>query len=138
MRTALACLAALLLLTSCAKPARIFSDGGEIPDLVPRPARTECEQVFRSELMSNLGKAMTPLPQIRDSSLVAVLNACSADELVDANDYYEFAAGPSMGRLLVRRLLTGRDRDDELDRLRDLCKRPFLTETNACETLGDA
>ena len=134
MRTALGALLALLLLTSCSKSARVFSDGGPVADIVPPPPRNVCEELFRARLMSNLGNGTLPLPPISDENLLRVMNACSAAELVEANRYYVFGAGPPGGQLLVHRLLEGRSRDDQRDRLRAICQREALEQTKACQS----
>lgn len=76
-----------------------------------------------------------PLPPITDDDLVRVMNACTSTEVVNANEYYEFAAGPPMGRLMTHRLFEGPGSELQLIQLHALCQREVLARTKACETL---
>lgn len=119
-----------VLTTGCA-PA-IFSDSEPITGTDPPPARNDCEEAFATQLTANLGIAETPPPSPEQSAVIAVMDECTGDELLEADDYFSFGVGGPMTRLLARRLFNGPDRFDQLV---ELCGQMPYEHTRACRTL---
>jgi hypothetical protein len=119
-----------LLLVGCAPV--MFSDSEAITRTDPPQARNHCEEVFATQLTAELGIAETPPRSPEQSTVIAVMDDCTADELLEADDYFSFGVGGPMTRLLARRLFNGPDRSDQLVQL---CRQSPYEATRACRTI---
>jgi len=130
-RPSIAGVAALLipLLVGCTS---VFSDSEPIQPYEPPPARNPCEETFSAELMSNIGTAVAGAPVASQESVERTFDACSAEELVAANEYFVFSTGRQMGRLRAYRLPLDPGGMDDLTRM---CQRDAdLSTMRACVT----
>jgi hypothetical protein len=87
--------------------ARIWFNDAHQLSQQPPPARTMCERVFFDRLMRGIQANMTAIPSPSEDALIAVYNACSAAQLLTANERYAFAIGPPRGQLVELRLFNG-------------------------------
>lgn len=113
----------------CTEP--IFTDGEPVVRTAPPEPRNQCEETFASRLTDDLGTAEASPPTPSPDALLAVMDACSGAELLEADDYFSFDSGPPNGRLNTRRLFNGPGRDAQLV---TLCGLPQWSATHACET----
>ena len=112
----------------------IFSDGEPVVRTTPPEPRNPCEETFAWLLTNDLGTAEEPPPTPTDDVLATVLDDCTADDLLEADDYFAFEAGETMQRLTTRRLFNGRERAEQLVAF---CESPMWSQTRACETLPE-
>jgi hypothetical protein len=106
----------------------------ELVRTAPPEPRNECELAFGEELTNDLGTAESFPPSPIPAALLAVLDSCTAAELLSADDYFAFEAGAPYGRLLSRRLFNGPDRQGQL---LAFCDAPEWESTLACRTLEE-
>jgi hypothetical protein len=118
----------LVLLTGCT--TEVFSDSEPIEPYEPPPPRNACEQVFGAELMMDIGTGIDPIAAPTPESVRTTFKACSAEELVAANEYFVYASGPQMGQLLTHRLPID---PGDMDDLVGMCADETLATTRACE-----
>ena len=112
--------------------ASIFSDGEPVVRTAPPEPRNPCEETFAWLLTNDLGTAQEPPPTPTPDALATVLNDCTAEDLLEADDYFAFATGATMQRLTMRRLFNGPEREQQLVAF---CESPMWSESHACETL---
>lgn len=112
----------------------IFTDSEPVVRTAPPEARNHCEETFASLLTNHLGTAEEAPPTPAADVLVRVLNDCTADALLEADDYFAFEVGRPMQRLTARRLFNGPEREE---RFLAFCESPQWSQTHACETLDD-
>jgi hypothetical protein len=124
----------LMSMIASACTESIFSDGEPVVRTAPPEPRNPCEETFAWLLTNDLGIAEEPPPTPTADALATVLNDCTANDLLEADDYFAFDTGASMERLMARRLFNGPDRDEQLVAF---CESPMWSETRACETLPD-
>lgn len=112
----------------------VFSDTERLEPTQPPAARNDCEREFASRLTDDLGVPAAPVPTPPAEDVEAVMNACTADQLLTANAYFAFPAGQPMTYLMHRRLFNGPDQRGQLEAL--CAERPELSSTTACGTLA--
>lgn len=110
----------------------IFSDGEPPVRTAPPEPRNPCEKTFAWLLTNDLGTAEEAPPTPTADVLATVLDDCSADDLLEADEYFAFDTGATMGRLTMRRLFHGPEREQQLVAF---CESPMWSESHACETL---
>ena len=118
----------LVILAGCSE--QIFSESGAIEPYVPPEPRNACEREFASRLMQDIGGALVAPPTPEPDAVAAILDACSPEQLVEADEHYTFAVGQQMARLLHRRLLNAAM--DPTDALMQLCQDDRYADTQAC------
>jgi hypothetical protein len=107
-----------------------FNDAHQLSQQPP-PARTMCERVFFDRLMRGIQADMTSIPSPTEDEVVAVYNACSAEQLLAANERFAFAIGPPGGQLVELRLFNGPASPSQLAQA---CTDSALSRTTACRT----
>ena len=112
----------------------IFSDGEPVVRTAPPEPRNRCEETFAWLLTNDLGTAEEAPPTPTDDVLATVLDDCTADDLLEADDYFAFETGETMRRLTMRRLFNGPEREEQLAAF---CESPMWSQTHACETLSE-
>jgi hypothetical protein len=112
----------------------IFSDGEPVVRTAPPEPRNPCEETFAWLLTNDLGTAEEPPPTPTADVLATVLNDCTAEDLLEADDYFAYDAGQTMQRLTTRRLFNGPERAEQLVAF---CESSMWSETRACETLPE-
>ena len=118
------------VISGCA--ATMYSDGEPVARTAPPDPRNGCEETFARLLTDDLGTAEVAPPSPTPDVLTTVLDACTASDLLAADDHFAFASGGPMSRLITRRLFNGPEREEQLV---VLCETPAWSQTHACETL---
>lgn len=122
-----------LLLTAMAASActiTVFSEHPAMSPAVPPAPRNDCENEFASRLTAGLGVPTTPVPTPEPAILLRVMNACTADELIEADDHFSYVAGEPMAYLNHHRLFNGPNRPNQLVAL---CASDALAASRACD-----
>lgn len=120
----------IMMITACTQ--QYFSDSEPIVQTAPPAPRNNCEAAFASRLTDGLGKAEEHPPTPAPDELRPVMDACTGEELLAANDRFAFDSGPIMGRLRMRRLFNGIGHEAQL---RSMCAAPTWSDTRACQTV---
>jgi hypothetical protein len=109
----------------------VTSESDHVEPYDPPPARTACEEAFRSRLMMDIGTAIEQAPAPAPGALEAVFAACTFPEMIAADEYYMYPSGPPTGRLMRNRLpgVAG-------TRPADLCEQDAFAATLACTSLA--
>ena len=128
----IAAMALSLLATACTEP--MFMGGEPVVRTAPPEPRNRCEEMFAWLLTDDLGTAEETPPTPAPDALSTVLSACTAGDLLEADDYFAFDSGRAMERLTMRRLFNGPGRDAQLVAF---CDSALWAATKACETLSD-
>ena len=109
-------------------------DGEPVVRTAPPEPRNRCEETFAWLLTNDLGTAEETPPTPAPDALSTVLNDCTAEELLEADDYFAFETGRTMERLTMRRLFNGPGREAQLVAF---CDSAQWSELKACKTLPD-
>ncbi len=108
-----------------------LTDSEPIKYSAPPSPRNDCEAAFLKDLTADIGIALSPPPTPQTDAVVRVMNACTGDELLAADDYLAFAVGGMMARLEFRALFSGPGPETQLV---DLCRSEPYHSTLACRT----
>jgi hypothetical protein len=117
--------------SACTSTITIFSDSEPLRPTDPPAARNGCDESFSTHLTDGLGVPTSPPPTPEPDLLLLVMDACTAAELVEANDYFSYPVGEPMTYLGHRRLFDGPDPNGQLAAL---CASEPYSGTRACTT----
>jgi hypothetical protein len=122
---------AMLLVGALPSPAPgVFTDAETPGPPTPAPtARNRCETVFFDQLMRGWDAVDDPIASPAPEQLRAVFNACTASELLAADEHYAFASGRPFQQLIGRRLFNGPSIPGQLGQM---CRIAYLAHSTAC------
>lgn len=118
-----------LLIFTRASQAEHFTDGEPLAVTPPPSPRNDCERIFAEDLFINFDTASRTNPPLTAADLEPVLDACTGEQLVAADRYFEYTSGGPMTALRARRHFNGPGKSAQFAAL---CKEADLAATRAC------